>query len=756
MASSSNKSFTYTRTAWLLAACVMALVVMVGNSDLVLGKATPIWDAVDNYAPLFSLIADHAKAGKLLTWNPWSVGGAPDFADPSFGAISPLVILFGVIARDPFNAFIAYWIAFWILGGVGVLVLCRHLKCPAWGGLIASLGFVSCGFYTAHAEHTAILYSFSFLPWIVWRFDLALARKSYWAMVQTGVLWGLSALGGYPALVILDPLFLALWALGRTSFGTIEFKSDASGGSWKQLRFCVLGLALIGVVGVIIMSPSYVAFIKYTKGYTYRTSALSRERALTEGPLPPQAILTLASPYLYNLNWPPYSIWPETDLSMSNIYSGALVIVFALAALWRRDKWRWWLGLIAAFFLACSVGKHLPVRGWVYTLIPPTRYFRFPSLFSAYAILILCILAGMATSDLEGEPETDGAVRRRVFLVSVLVAGVAILSYRWLVRTVHLHFFGLGAPSTTLLIVWFSLVLVFLLWWQKDITRRLFLVALVVIAAYDAGTAFSVSVGTMYTSATLPWWNAMKSQHKTSFDLTSHGLTRTLFAADDLGGFYRHNRNIATRSPAFENATGLLNGYAQPFETDPTLGKVVVGSQRTWFSADPVWLPPTDQTFERMRAAAHSSGVPPLILHPNDDGPPYSTQPTGQAAATQGAASTLTPLSPASVDLVQYTPNTLEFRYHADRDGWLFVSDRWANSWTAEVNGKTVSVVPADFLFRAVPVTAGENLVSFQYRPKGYVLMVMISWGTLLLIVIVSIIRHYRGRGRPRRHRSGG
>ena len=77
------------------------------------------------------------------------------------------------------------------------------------------------------------------------------------------------------------------------------------------------------------------------------------------------------------------------------------------------------------------------------------------------------------------------------------------------------------------------------------------------------------------------------------------------------------------------------------------------------------------------------------------------------------------------------------------------MSDRWANSWTVEVNGKTVSVVPADFLFRAVPVTAGENLVSFQYRPKGYMPMVVISWGTLLLIVIVSIVRHYRGRGRP-------
>ncbi len=74
-------------------------------------------------------------------------------------------------------------------------------------------------------------------------------------------------------------------------------------------------------------------------------------------------------------------------------------------------------------------------------------------------------------------------------------------------------------------------------------------------------------------------------------------------------------------------------------------------------------------------------------------------------------------------ELANYTPDTLEFRYHADRDGWLLVSDRWANSWSADVNGRAVSVVPADFLFRTVPVTAEDNHVLFQYHPCAYLLV---------------------------------
>jgi hypothetical protein len=138
------------RSVWFIAACVLAAVLLIGNSDLVIGKATPIWDADAYYAPMFSLVADYAKAGQLILWNPWMNGGSPDFADPQVGATSPLLLAFGILSRDPLHGFVAYWLTIWAFGGIGMLLLCRHLKCPVWGALIASLGFIACGFYTGH------------------------------------------------------------------------------------------------------------------------------------------------------------------------------------------------------------------------------------------------------------------------------------------------------------------------------------------------------------------------------------------------------------------------------------------------------------------------------------------------------------------------------------------------------------------------------------------------------------------------------
>lgn len=360
---------TTDRFVWLACAGIVAAVVLIGNRDLIVGRAAPIWDATDYYGPMFSLVADHAKAWKLLLWNPWISAGSPDFADPQSGATSPILLLFGLLSSDPFRGFIYYWISAWTFGGFGMLILSRHLKCPPWGGLIASLGFISSGFYTGHGEHTTIVYSVSFLPWIVWRFDVALARTSYWNMVEVGVLWGLSALGGYPAIVILDPVFLAFWALGRVWFEDKSY-SGLRRTIRQKLMFLVASLCLMGAIGTAVMSPCYIGFLEYTKGYSFRASALNRQRVVTEGPLPPKALLTFASPYLYLLNFPPHGIWPETDITMSSIYMGALAFSLAVVALLDRSRWRWWLGMIALFFMSCSVGSRLPIRGWLYDLLP--------------------------------------------------------------------------------------------------------------------------------------------------------------------------------------------------------------------------------------------------------------------------------------------------------------------------------------------------------------------------------------------------
>lgn len=91
---------------------------------------------------------------------------------------------------------------------------------------------------------------------------------------------------------------------------------------------------------------------------------------------------------------------------------------------------------------------------------------------------------------------------------------------------------------------------------------------------------------------------------------------------------------------------------------------------------------------------------------------------------------------PAATDLIAYLPNALKFRYRADRDGWLLVTDRWAAAWTAQVNGRVQPVLGGDFVFRAVPVTRGNNLIEFRYQPRGYFPLVALSWSVVAFVLI--------------------
>ena len=77
-------------SGWLLAALSLTTLFLILNRELISGARVQIWDATAYYTPAFSLVADHARVGRLLLWDPWLAGGTPDFADPQVGAASPL------------------------------------------------------------------------------------------------------------------------------------------------------------------------------------------------------------------------------------------------------------------------------------------------------------------------------------------------------------------------------------------------------------------------------------------------------------------------------------------------------------------------------------------------------------------------------------------------------------------------------------------------------------------------------------------
>lgn len=729
---------------WLLALLTLAAALLIGNIKLVTGQHVLVWDAEGFFAPAFTLVADHARAGKILLWDPWTSAGSPDYAEPEFGATSPLALLVGAIGGGTEIAFRAYVLLFWYLGGMGIFLLARSFQLQFWAALAIAVGVIFCGFYTGHAGHTSHIYSFAWIPWILWRFDAGLRTGRLWPAVEAGALWGVSALGGYPELTILTAGFLFLWATGRL-FSAGRVAEGTSGNLLRRPARYLASLALVAVVGGAILSPSYVAFFSEGHGYSDRVGARPREEAVNSMPMPPAALATFSSTYLDNINIYYNRLWPTTDGAFTNVYLGALIPVLALLALWERpaSSWQWWLLGISMLAVLCAAGGQTPVRGWLYDYVPPTRYFRHPGEFRAYAIICFVALALLGMRHLQTALQNGSVRTLRLFVGAALIgAAGAGATYAYVVSHVADRGPFFHRATAFLAVSWLGILAIALLALFAPKWRRYVPVLLVVLALADGLTSFRLASRATVSGhiRARQIWDNINADHKGTLDQTPAGLNREVQFTHWVDS-YPNNHGIPMRVAAFKGYDVMTNRFKDDFLNHPVLLNMSTGSERIWFAQQAALLPPTDTFYAALVQRSHELGAPVVVVHRPQDMSDIRTRNLQTPQDEDGIREIqrLPHAQRVQVNLLRYTPNHLDFQVNCPGAGWLLVTDRWSKGWRARLNGRSAEVFGGDLIFRALRVSSGENTVQFSYRPAGFPWLVILSWGTLAAVGANSI-----------------
>ncbi|HET9530324.1 MAG TPA: hypothetical protein VFQ92_08230 [Blastocatellia bacterium] len=773
----------YRWTVWAMAITGFFLII---NHLLVRGLAVGVWDVEGQFFPYQVLVADHARAGRFIYWDPWSNGGLPIFGDPQVGSLSPLNVAIGLITGGTSYGFILYWLMTWWLGGIGILMLARHFGAPSWGGAVVAMGFYFSGFYTGNAQHTSLVTGLSFLPLVIWRLDLAICSRRLWPAVEAGAIWGLSALAGYPGMTIITGCYAGLWAAGRWLTGhrpgDERHSRSISPGieHYPRLpaRVVMMSLALLTVAALLVLSPTYFAFFFEGAGTHTRTGPLSREIAVFANALDPGALSTIASPYLPILKAKDQlrginSIWPYTDLSMCSIYCGAIISAGAVLALVNlpRDRWRWWLALLAATTLACALSQTLPLRGWLYDWVYPMRFFRHAAIFRGYFLFTAAVLALFAMRDLAEAIRTSPSQAWWRFLVtSVAVACFAIIIFLIYGRSLP------GALSPLSIIhaagVWLgSCAAAFAVWLMADRFRPLYVPFLLLsLAVGDAFLTGTISKQTMISTAdrSLKRWASLDQNHSSNLDLTGNGLLREEGRCQRQPGQPEPDENtiwptcyssdqLITKVPVFNSYATTTNSLHLRMANNPTLKSMATGKDRIWFSKEVSRVPVTESSFDAFVSRTGDLGIAPLVIHSPQDllSPPPDVEATDAGGAQTAEIARLPAAEMVAVEVLRYLPEELVFNVNCESDGWLLVTDRWARSWQAEINGEGAPVYGGNFIFRAVQVRAGRNNVRFFYDPRGFPFLLIISWGTLAVIALWSFYSGLRGRVIERKMRVG-
>jgi hypothetical protein len=753
---------------WPIWVLLVTVVFLLANQLLVRGVAVGRWDVDGQFYPYYVLVADHARAARFVQWDPWSNGGLPMLGDPQVGVFSPMNFVLGLLTGGTSWGFRVYWLLVWWVGGFGMLMLGRHLGAPPWGACVVALGFLFCGVYTGNAEHTPWIAAFSFLPLTIWRLDVSLRSRTLRPAAEAGAVWGLSALAGYPGVIVITGCFAALWTLGRglvpqsrgAECAELSCEPESAGTRLVTPGFALSSLLLVLLVGVFVLAPTYFAFFFEGAGISPRVGALTRDLALSNS-LEPGATATFASPYLTALkairqfmspDVAPGRLWPATDLSMVNIYAGAVIPSLALFALVRRprDSWRWWVACMAVLSLASALGDALPVRGWLYDWFYPMRFFRHAAIFRLYYVFAICVLALLATRDLAADLRhpTPGA-RSRFLVASMLVGSCAVLAAIPFVDPA----WSSGLPEKAVLLgrvhfvwVWLGVCGVAFLGWQLPIRWSEWCVPalLVALAASDTLLTTVLSIPTLLSvGESAQRWKNLDGQHRSTLDLTRNGLWRKESSCEpDLPSVRcRRNDQLITKVPVFNSYSTEKNIFHLAMVQDPVLKGMATGAERVWFSKEVAHVPPTEGWFAAFRSRAEILGVPPLVVHsPHELLRRSEVSPASDVSA--GGLATINRLPAAHLiraRVLRYFPEELVLDVNAPTDGWLLVTDRWARSWRGEINGRQTTVYGGNFIFRAIRVYAGQNRVRFTYQAAGFPWLVIVSWGTLTVVALCSL-----------------
>ena len=89
-----------------------------------------------------------------------------------------------------------------------------------------------------------------------------------------------------------------------------------------------------------------------------------------------------------------------------------------------------------------------------------------------------------------------------------------------------------------------------------------------------------------------------------------------------------------------------------------------------------------------------------------------------------------------SSDSVQVTKrdcNSVNIQTQSKSSGWLILTDTFFPGWEANIDGKPARIYPANHMFRAVQIPAGNHVVTFKYNPKSF------SWGCMLLALTTVV-----------------
>lgn len=713
----------------------------------------PLSDAVipfDSKTQFYSWVRfaqNSLAAGQSVFWNPYLFLGYPTIADPQFMTWSPGVFAYThLVESASLWAFDALIFAHLGLAGLGAIVVGR-----SYGWSTASIVFLAIvlmlgGVAAARLQHSATVFPYAYAILSFGLLRLVLGGAGWRAALGFGVVAGVLALH-MTQVALLFVIALTVYILIRLAHQLLR---EPKAGALILLKLCVAAS-----VAVLVVAPQ--ALPAFANLELTNRSAVSLGEAKNWS-LPIGALATVLVPDVFGhlQGWANYT--GPADWVESYLYIGmlplALLLLQPFPATAGRD--RWFLAGLLAVGVLFMLGPASPVYRLYFEYLPGAQAFRRPSDGAFVVLFAAAILSAGALETLRGGNADAGLVQ---WLGRVAIA--AVLGYA--LATAWSPSAGGGsiwhvAGHGLLLIAAFALLML------GRRRQRLLLAIVPAITLADLivhNAAAPMNTGSHDRYAKLR--TIESHENPVSAFLTRQFDSRT----DQLpprvefnnagpmwdnhaapAGIYSTTGYNPLRPAPYDEVVGrysvsgiprsfapLLHGYGSEVfdltgtrylvsgrdlaELDPQCGDCLTevfhaGDLTVWENPDP--MPRAFAVRDWVVDAAPQASISQGRLPVDDLGEtvilerPPTWPETGSGAQTA-------PGRPATVSVTTYANARIEMQVAATERVLVVLTDTYHPAWVAEVDGTEVPIYRADYLFRAVPVPAGDHTLTMEFRP---------------------------------------
>lgn len=734
------------------------------------GHVTIPYDAKALFQAQLQFLATSLHTGQSPFWNPYSFLGFPQVADPQSLIFTPAFVL-AYLVKTPSFALLDWYVMLLVgAGGCAMLALCSDRGWHPAAALVAALTFAFGGAAAWRLQHIGQLQSYAFLAIILWCFLRALDRRSgAWAAGA-----GLAA-----GTMLAAPNQVAL--LGSYSLVVIYVAHIFQGSNPKQELAATVRLALVaGSVAIAIaavpIALTYfflqesnrpvIAFAEAARGSLHPASLLTFLIGDLFGALNPGVDY-----------WGPYSPhWNKDELTLSQnmcqIYSGIVpaLLLFVIGIIRRHllDRQVRVYTALLMFGILYSLGAYTPTFRFLYDVLPGVRDFRRPADGTFLIAAMISIITGYLV-----HLWLTCRIRRVSDLVKALeflaIGGLFALSFAiavWQGKT------DVAWQPMLLALLWTGAAGLLLQipdsWARKGTFGMVIVLAFFVAADLRLNNAANASTGVSpsqidgvlsaeSSNRTIAYLKAntrreMGSQWRDRVELLGlgfdwqnaasvHRLENTLgYNPFRIGlvsraiGARDYNVGVDQRTfvPLFPSYRSLLSDM---------LGLRYIASGAPLEEVDSR-LRPDDVRLVMRTADAYiyenDRVLPRVLLVPQampadfdriladgrwPDFDPRQTvliSPVHADLVSQFPASNPGAPAPTKGDravIARYDHARIDVKTMANGPRLLVINDVWHPWWNASVDGREARLVQANAIFRAVPVPAGEHIVTLEFNP---------------------------------------